>query len=202
MVTATRRAAGLAIERASIVYPGGVRAVDEVSLDVVPGEVLALVGASGSGKSSLLRAVAGLEPLAQGRVRIDGDDLAGVPVHRRGVGLVFQDGQLFDHLDVAGNVAYGLRSGPRGERPDRAVREERVAELLELVGLTDLADRPVTTLSGGQSQRIALARALAPAPRVLLLDEPLSALDRALRERLAVDLAAILRAAGTTAVHV
>jgi thiamine transport system ATP-binding protein len=159
-------------------------AVSGVTLGAAGGEVLALVGASGSGKSSLLRAVAGLEALAGGRIRIGGTDLRGLPVHRRGVGMVFQDGQLFEHLSVEGTVV------------------ARIAELLELVGLAGMATRPVTTLSGGQAQRIALARALAPEPRVLLLDEPLSALDRALRERLAVDLAAILRAAGTTAVHV
>jgi thiamine transport system ATP-binding protein len=177
-------------------------AVSGVTLGAAGGEVLALVGASGSGKSSLLRAVAGLEALAGGRIRIGGTDLRGLPVHRRGVGMVFQDGQLFEHLSVEGNVVYGLRSLPRGRRPDRVQQRARIAELLELVGLAGMATRPVTTLSGGQAQRIALARALAPEPRVLLLDEPLSALDRALRERLAVDLAAILRAAGTTAVHV
>lgn len=176
-------------------------AVDGVSLDIGPGEVLALLGPSGSGKSTLLRAVAGLEPLSAGEVRWDGADLAGVPTHRRGFGLVFQDGQLFPHRDVAGNVAYGLEmAGPA--RRDRAGRRARVGELLELMGLAGFERRDVASLSGGERQRVALARSLAPRPRMLLLDEPLSALDRALRERLAADVRAALVATGTTALFV
>ena len=173
-------------------------AVDGLSLDVAPGEVLALLGPSGSGKSTLLRAVAGLEPLSAGRVCWDGEDLAGVPPHRRGFGMVFQDGQLFPHHDVAGNVAFGLRMAG----VDRAARRARVAELLELVGLAGFERRDVASLSGGERQRVALARSLAPRPRLLLLDEPLSALDRALRERLAGEVRAALVATGTTAVFV
>ncbi len=173
-------------------------AVDGLSLDVAPGEVVALLGPSGSGKSTLLRAVAGLEPLSAGRITWDGGDLAGVPVHRRGFGLMFQDGQLFPHRDVGGNVAFGLVM----QGVDRAARRARVAELLELVGLAGFAHREVATLSGGERQRVALARSLAPRPRLLLLDEPLSALDRALRERLAGDVRAALVATGTTAVFV
>ena len=169
-------------------------AVDGVTLDVAPGEILALLGPSGSGKSSLLRAVAGLEPLAGGDVTWDGRSVAAVPVHRRGFGLLFQDGQLFAHRDVGGNVGYGVRGAPDATT--------RVAELLELVGLPGEERRDPATLSGGERQRVALARALAPRPRVLLLDEPLSALDRALRERLADDLRAALVATGTTAVLV
>lgn len=173
-------------------------AVDRLSLDVAPGEVVALLGPSGSGKSTLLRAVAGLEPLSAGRITWDGADLAGVPVHRRGFGLMFQDGQLFPHRDVAGNVAFGLQMAgvPRVER------QARVAELLALVGLDGFARREVASLSGGERQRVALARSLAPRPRLLLLDEPLSALDRALRERLAGEVRAVLVATGTTAVFV
>lgn len=182
-----------------------VRAVDGVSLDVPRGEVLALLGPSGCGKSSLLRAVAGLEP-ASGLVTWDGRDLAALPVHERGVGLMFQDGQLFPHRDVAGNVAYGLqgRALVAGERVrvPRARRRARVDELLDAVGLGGFADRQVATLSGGERQRVALARALAPEPALLLLDEPLSALDRELRERLAVDLRSALLTTGTTAVFV
>ena len=136
----------------------------------------------------------------------DGVSVADVPVHRRGFGLMFQDGQLFEHRDVAGNVAFGLRAGrsvgSRAARSDRSARDARVAGLLDVVGLTGYGDRPVATLSGGERQRVALARALAPHPRLLLLDEPLSALDRALRERLADDLRAALLATGTTALFV
>jgi thiamine transport system ATP-binding protein len=177
---------------------GTLTAVSDVDIEVADGEVLALLGPSGCGKSTLLRAVAGLEPPDSGVVRWDDKDLADVPVHRRGFGLVFQDGQLFPHRDVAGNVAFGLRM----RHVPAADRRTRVAELLELVGLAGYERRKVTELSGGEQQRVALARALAPRPRLLLLDEPLSALDRALREQLAMDLAAVLRVAGSTALVV
>ncbi len=187
----------LAVHDAVVRYPGApAAAVAGVSLTVAPGELVALLGPSGCGKSSLLRAIVGLEPLASGRVCWDGHDLAGVPVHRRGFGLLFQDGQLFAHRDVAGNVAYGLRGASRVERAGR------VAELLGLVGLAGYGRRAISTLSGGERQRVALARSLAPRPRLLLLDEPLSALDRGLRERLAADLRSVLVATGTTAVFV
>ena len=185
----------LAVEDLTVRY-GALAAVSEVDLSVADGEVVALLGPSGCGKSTLLRAVAGLEPAAGGTMRWDDTDLADVPVHKRGFGLVFQDGQLFPHRDVAGNVAFGLRMR---RLPGRA---ERVAELLELVGLAGYERRKVTELSGGEAQRVALARALAPRPRLLLLDEPLSALDRALREQLAMDLAGLLRVAGATALVV
>jgi thiamine transport system ATP-binding protein len=198
--TAVEPGRGLGIREVVVQYPAVGRgrrattAVDGVSLDVAPGEILALLGPSGSGKSSLLRAIAGLEPLAGGDVTWDDGSVVAVPVHRRGFGLLFQDGQLFAHRDVAGNVGYGLR------RDDDVA--ERVAELLELVGLAGQQRRDPATLSGGERQRVALARALAPRPRLLLLDEPLSALDRALRERLAQDLRTALVATGTTAVLV
>ncbi len=186
----------LSIDGATVRFPGATRpAVDRVALDVAAGEVVALLGPSGCGKSSLLRAVAGLEPLAAGRMTWDGRDLAPVPVHRRGFGLMFQEGQLFPHREVAGNVAFGLQMAGRRDRA-------RVDELLELVGLAGYGARQVATLSGGEQQRVALARALAPEPALLLLDEPLSALDRDLRERLSVEIAEILRAAGTTAIYV
>ncbi|WP_447005666.1 ABC transporter ATP-binding protein [Saccharothrix isguenensis] len=177
---------------------GPVAAVSDVDLSIADGEVVALLGPSGCGKSTLLRAVAGLEPVGAGVVSWDGVDLAGTPVHRRGFGLVFQDGQLFPHRDVAGNVAFGLRM----HRVEREAREKRVSSLLELVGLAGYRKRRVASLSGGEQQRVALARALAPRPKLLLLDEPLSALDRALREQLAVDLARLLRETGATALVV
>ncbi|TWP48581.1 ABC transporter ATP-binding protein [Lentzea tibetensis] len=187
----------LRIEHITVRY-GQTTAVDDVSLDIADGEVVALLGPSGCGKSTLLRTVAGLEKADDGEVRWDGDDLTGTPVHERGFGLVFQDGQLFPHRDVAGNVAFGLRMA----KVDKEVRLKRIDELLELVGLDGYQHRKVTQLSGGEQQRVALARALAPQPRLLLLDEPLSALDRALREQLAVDLARLLREAGATALVV
>ena len=170
--------------------------MDGVDLEVGVGEVMALLGASGSGKSSLLRAVAGLEPVSGGDVAWAGRSVVRTPVHRRGFGLMFQDGQLFPFRDVAGNVAYGLTGMTRPER------DRRVAQVLDLVGLGGYGRRAVTTLSGGQAQRVALARALAPRPRLLLLDEPLSALDRALREQLSLDLRTILREQGMTALYV
>ena len=191
----TSASTGLSVRGLAVTY-GGLRAVDGVDLEVAAGEVVALLGASGSGKSSLLRAVAGLEDVAAGEVAWDGRSMVRVPVHRRGFGLMFQDGQLFEHRDVGSNIAYGLTGLPRAQR------SERVREMLELVGLPGFERRRVTTLSGGQAQRVALARALAPAPRLLLLDEPLSALDRALREQLATDVRTILRQGGTTALYV
>ena len=197
------RGGGLLVEGATVSYPtrqGRTVAVDDVTLDVAAGEVMALLGPSGCGKSSLLRAVAGLEPLDAGRVLWDGEDVTQVPVHRRGFGLMFQDGQLFPHRDVGGNVAYGLRGTSFGV--SREARRDRVAQMLELVGLAGYERRSVVTLSGGQAQRVALARSLAPAPRLLLLDEPLSSLDRRLREELASDVGRVLREAGTTALYV
>ena len=177
---------------------GDTVAVDDVSLDLATGQVLAVLGPSGCGKSTLLRAVAGLEPLSSGAISWDGADLAGVPTHKRGFALMFQDGQLFAHLTVARNVAYALRL----RRTPSARVAARVRELLDLVGLAGYDDRLPGTLSGGERQRVALARALAVEPRLILLDEPLSALDATLRERLAGDLRGILRAAGTTALLV
>jgi thiamine transport system ATP-binding protein len=188
---------GLRVERLTVTY-GALAAVSDVDLEIADGEVLALLGPSGCGKSTLLRAIAGLERPTAGAVRWDDADLAGIPVHRRGFGLVFQDGQLFPHRDVAGNVAFGLRM----TGTPAAHRADRVTELLGALGLAGYERRRVTELSGGEQQRVALARALAPRPRLLLLDEPLSALDRALRDQLAVDLADVLRASGTTALVV
>ena len=186
---------GLTVTDAVVKY-GPVTAVDQVSLEVAPGEIVALLGASGSGKSSLLRAIAGLEPLAAGTIEWDGEDITSVPVHRRGFVMMFQDGQLFPHRSVAGNVGYALNQF------DRAEREARVEALLDLVGLAGYGPRPVTALSGGQAQRVALARSLAPHPRLLMLDEPLSALDRGLREHLVGVLERTMRATGTPGLYV
>jgi thiamine transport system ATP-binding protein len=165
----------------------GTPALRGVTLDVADGEIVCVLGPSGCGKSSLLRAVAGLEPVAAGTIAWDGDDLARVPPHRRGFGLMFQDHALFPHRDVAGNVAFGLRMQ---HLPREAIRT-RVDEVLALVGLAGFGGRRVAELSGGEQQRVALARALAPAPQLLMLDEPLGSLDRALREHLVTELRAL-----------
>jgi len=172
--------------------------LDDVSLDVAHGERLALLGPSGSGKSTALRVVAGLQPPSAGRVRLDGRDVTGVAAHRRGIGLVFQDAALFPHRDVAGNVGFGPRVAGLPERE----RTSRVTEALELVGLAGAERRDVTTLSGGEAQRVALARALAPRPQLLLLDEPLGALDGPLRRRLQTDLRELFERLSLTVVHV
>jgi thiamine transport system ATP-binding protein len=162
-------------------------AVAGIDLDVDDGEIVCILGPSGSGKSSLLRAVAGLEPDAHGRVSWNGEDLARVPPHRRGFGLMFQDHALFPHRDVQGNVAFGLRM----QRLPRREIDTRTHEALVLVGLAGFERRRIGELSGGEQQRVALARALAAEPRLLMLDEPLGALDRALRERLVAELRAL-----------
>ena len=189
---------GLAVRDLTVRFDG-TAVVEDVDLDVPAGSVTAVLGPSGSGKSTLLRAIAGLESPASGSLRYDGRDLAQVPTHRRGFALMFQDGQLFAHQSVARNIGYPLRLRRRpGSRQARPAEAARVAALLDLVGLAGYEDRMPSTLSGGERQRVALARSLATEPRMLLLDEPLSALDRGLRERLAGDLHDILRRAGTT----
>lgn len=191
------RRGGLSVRGVTVRF-GETVAVNDVDLQLPAGQVLAVLGPSGCGKSTLLRAVAGLEVLHVGSVSWAGQDLAAVPTHRRGFALMFQDGQLFAHQSVASNVGYALRL----QRVGRGKIKSRVAELLELVGLPAHGDRRPATLSGGEAQRVALARALAAEPRLLLLDEPLSALDRSLRERLAADLRVILSSTGTTALMV
>ena len=177
---------------------GGVPVLHEVSFSVVRGEVLCLLGPSGCGKTTLLRIVAGLEQPDSGRVLLDNKDLDGVPVHQRDLGLMFQEYALFPHKDVYGNVAFGLRMA----RLPGAEIEQQVKAALELVGLSGLAKRKVHELSGGEQQRVALARSLAPRPRLLMLDEPLGSLDRALRERLMNELRQILNSVGLTALYV
>ncbi|MFJ7045954.1 iron ABC transporter ATP-binding protein [Streptomyces sp. JV178] len=187
----------LRIEGATVRFDGR-PVLDGVDLGVAEHEIVCVLGPSGSGKSTLLRAVAGLQPLDAGRVSLDGHDQSGVPAHKRGVGLMFQDHQLFPQRDVAGNVAFG----PRMHGAAKDERAARVRELLELVGLPGAARRRVGELSGGEQQRVALARALAPRPRLLMLDEPLGQLDRSLRERLVVELRELFAELGTTVLAV
>ncbi len=177
---------------------GSVTAVDDVSLDISPGELVALLGPSGCGKTTLLRAIAGFVVPTAGRVRLDGEPIDHLPPHRRGVGIVFQNYALFPHMTVAENVAYGLLA--RGAA--RALVRERVAATLDLVRMGGFADRLPRQLSGGQQQRVALARALAVGPRILLLDEPFGALDKNLRLDMQIEMKRLQRESGVTTVLV
>lgn len=177
---------------------GGLKTLDGVSFGLEEGEILTLLGPSGGGKTTLLRILAGLEAPDAGRVRLSGRDLGAAPAHKRGVGFVFQDAALFPHLSVGANVAFGLRMAGM----NRKERELRVQEMLDLVELSGMERRRVHGLSGGERQRVALARSLAPSPELLLLDEPLGALDRNLRERLARDLRRILKKRKLAAIFV
>lgn len=178
-------------------YPDG-WTLSDVSFTVEEGEIRGLLGPSGSGKTTLLRLIAGLEMPDGGHVLIEGRDVTHMPPHRRGFGLMFQEYALFPHKDVSGNVAFGLRMAGI----DGKMIEKRVAEALALVGLERFEHRDVSQLSGGERQRVALARSLAPRPRLLMLDEPLGALDRTLRERLMDELPEILHQAGVTVITV
>lgn len=177
---------------------GGSTILDEVSLAIGDGETVGVLGPSGAGKSTLLRAIAGLVAVTKGSIAWDGEDLAGVPTHLRGFGLMFQGYALFPHLTVAGNVAYGLRMKGMSTGEITA----RVDASLASVGLGGFGDRAIVDLSGGEQQRVALARTLAPEPRMVMLDEPLGALDRALREQLLVETREILESRGVTAIVV
>ncbi|ROS62301.1 putative spermidine/putrescine transport system ATP-binding protein [Frigoribacterium sp. PhB160] len=176
-----RPVGGAAVAFRSVVKRyAGHTALQGVDLDLAPGELVALLGPSGCGKTTALRSLAGLETVTSGRVTIDGRDVVDVPTHRRDVGMVFQAYSLFPHLTVQQNVEFGLRM----RRVGRAERSTRAGDMLDLVGLGDLGGRFAHQLSGGQQQRVALARALVTRPRVLLLDEPLSALDAKVRVQL------------------
>lgn len=205
---------GLAVRGLGINYEGRALLRD-FDLDVRPDEIVALLGPSGSGKSSLLRCIAGVQAPDTGSISWAGIDITGVPAHRRGIGLVFQDALLFPHRDVAGNVGFGITPSSLtatglvsatvesdATHSSQRSRDQRVSDLLALVGLPGFEQRDVATLSGGEAQRVALARALAPGPRMLLLDEPFGALDRDLRDRLAADVRDLLKAARIPALHV
>ena len=177
---------------------GETQALKGVSFEVAAGEIVAVIGPSGCGKSTLLSIVAGLEAADSGSISWNGEELTNTPPHQRGFGLMFQDYALFPHMNVFDNVAFGLEM--LGQ--DKAAIQARVAETLELVGLPGFGPRDVNPLSGGEQQRVALARALAPQPKLLMLDEPLGALDRALRERLLLDLQDILARSGQTTLYI
>lgn len=180
-------------------FPDGTRALLPTDLAVDDSEIVALLGPSGCGKTTLLRLIAGLEtPDAGGRIQLGDDEVTTLPVEARRVGIVFQNYALFPNMSVRANIAYGLKM----QKQPRATIAARVDEVMGLCRLEGLADRAITMLSGGQKQRVALARAVAPRPKLLLLDEPLSALDAALRETLRDELASLLRTIGTTAIFV
>jgi spermidine/putrescine ABC transporter ATP-binding subunit len=187
----------LSIDQATKQY-GATKALDEVCLDIDVGEFVTLLGPSGCGKSTTLRAIAGLIEIDRGTIAIDGRDFTKVPIHRRDIGVVFQNNALFPHMTVAQNVAFGLRM----RNVARAEQANRTAEALALVHLPDFGARYPHQLSGGQQQRVAIARALVINPRVLLLDEPFAALDRKLREEMQMELRDLTRRVGITSVFV
>ncbi len=187
----------LEVSKLSVVIDNTV-IVDDISFTVSTGATLAITGPSGIGKTTLLHAICGIVRTTHGTVNIDNVDISSLPTHKRGIGLVSQTGDLFPTMTVSQNIEFGLRIS----RIPKADRTARVNELLQLVGLTHLAHRNVAELSGGEARRIALARALAPRPRVLLLDEPLAGLDQTTHDVLISDLARVLEQTATTAVLV
>ena len=199
MSAATGHGASVLVESCGKTFADGTRALESATLNIARGETLVLLGPSGCGKTTMLRIIAGLEtPDEGGRVLFDGNDMTNVPIEKRNIGMVFQSYALFPNMSVADNIGYGLkiRGVPKKER------DARVAELVALTNITGLENRRIDQLSGGQRQRVALARAVAIRPGILLLDEPLTALDAALRERLRSELNRLLRALGITAIYV
>ena len=187
----------LSIDGVSVVLDE-IEVVRDVDLTVQDSEIVAILGPSGAGKTTLLRAVAGLVPLARGDIGWDGSSVVDVPVHQRGFGLMFQGYALFPHLDVAGNVGFGLKMAGA----TAGATEEEVQSALDWVGLGGFGDRRIEDLSGGERQRVALARTLATRPRLVMLDEPMGSLDRNLRERLVEEIRDLLTARGVTALVV
>ena len=187
----------LKIDKVSIIYDSS-QLFANVSLTINHHEIVALTGPSGSGKTTLLRCIAGLESIRTGSIRLNGQDITNQPAHQRNIGMVFQDNQLFPHLNVGQNVAYSLKI----KRTPKKITDNKVREVLSLVGLNHLIHRTVTNLSGGEAKRVAVARALIAEPQVLLLDEPLTGLDVDLHGRLLEDLSKLLRTRGTTVLHV
>jgi putative spermidine/putrescine transport system ATP-binding protein len=199
MSLAAGHGAAVRVEACGKTFADGTRALEPATLDIACGETLVLLGPSGCGKTTMLRIIAGLEaPDAGGKVLFDGKDMTSIPIERRNVGMVFQSYALFPNMNVSDNIAYGLkvRGVPKAERV------ARVAELVRLTNINGLEDRRIDQLSGGQRQRVALARAVAIRPGILLLDEPLTALDAALRDRLRSELNRLLRDLGITAIYV
>ncbi len=187
----------LEIDKVSKIYDSS-QLFANVSLTINHHEIVALTGPSGSGKTTLLRCIAGLESIRTGSIRLNGQDITNQPAHQRNIGMVFQDNQLFPHLNVGQNVAYSLKI----KRTPKKITDNKVREVLSLVGLNHLIHRTVTNLSGGEAKRVAVARALIAEPQVLLLDEPLTGLDVDLHGRLLEDLSKLLRTRGTTVLHV
>ena len=187
----------LKVEKINVAFDERI-VLDDISLSVAQHEVVALLGPSGVGKTTLLKVIAGLLIPNSGSISIDGLDVTHKAAHLRNIGMVFQDNQLFPHMNVARNIEFGLRM----QGLEKKIRKDKIHEMLDLVGLSGFEDRSIADLSGGEAKRVALARSLAPSPSVLLLDEPLTGLDRELHDQLAGELTTLLKKTNTTAILV